>query len=55
MEVKILHKPRNKLERDIRRHYPVCPTCSNKEYRKLVVCHICNNLVCENCKNWEHK
>lgn len=49
MEVTIIEKAK-KEQRGIRFHYPQCPSCGNKEYKILVVCHECSFLVCDSCK-----
>lgn len=50
MDVRILYKQKKKEQKNIKYHYPKCPSCGNEEYKKLAACHTCNSLMCENCK-----
>jgi RNA polymerase-binding transcription factor DksA len=35
-------------------HYPVCPSCGNSDYNRLIFCTLCNVLVCDIC-NTDHE
>jgi len=49
MDVNILLKAKGK-DKEQRTHYEKCPSCGNKDYKKLSVCHTCSILTCEQCK-----